>query len=92
MAKKNKAFILNRKDYNRIRKMDHCQMTLWAESIYKSGFKDGADAVKEKALDVEQVRSVLLATKGFGVKRVADVCKALEESLDLKGIDGSGAE
>lgn len=55
-------------------------------------FKDGADAVKEKALDVEQVRSVLLATKGFGAKRVADVCKALEESLDLKCIDGSGAE
>ncbi len=22
----------------------HCQMTLWAESVYKSGFKDGKEA------------------------------------------------
>ena len=26
-----KGFMLNRKQYDRIRKMDHCQMTLWAE-------------------------------------------------------------
>ncbi len=92
MAKKNKVFILNRKDYNCIRKMDHYQMTLWAESVYKSGFKDGADAVNEKALDVEQVRSILLATRGFGEKRVDDVCKALEERLGINGVDGSEVE
>ena len=34
-----KEFILNRKQYDKIRKMDHCQMTMWAESIYKSGYK-----------------------------------------------------
>lgn len=88
MAKKNKVFILNRKDYNRIRKMDHCQMSMWAEAIYKSGFKDGADAAKENALNTEQVRSVLLGVKGFGEKRVSEICNALERSLDSKSIDG----
>lgn len=81
MAKKNKAFVLNRKQYDRIRKMDHCQMTLWAESIYKSGFKDGTDAANEGALSIEQVREALLSLKGFGEKRVAAVCEELEKKL-----------
>ncbi len=41
-----KGFILNRKQYDRIRKMDHCQMTLWAESVYKSGYADGKESAK----------------------------------------------
>ncbi len=41
-----KDFILNRKQYDRIRKMDHCQMTLWAESLYKSGYEDGQKAAE----------------------------------------------
>lgn len=48
MAKAKKSvFILNRKDWNRVRKMDHCQMTLWAESIYKSGFRDGNEKTED---------------------------------------------
>lgn len=39
MAKK--SFELNRKEYLNIKRMDHHQMTLWAESMYKSGFEDG---------------------------------------------------
>lgn len=34
---------LNRKMSDKVRKMDHRQMTLWAESLYKSGFKDGQE-------------------------------------------------
>lgn len=87
MAKKEKLFVLNRKDYNRIRRMDHCQMTLWAESIYKSGFKDGADAANKGALTVEQVKTALLSIKGFGEKRVSVVCESLEQNLAPQGID-----
>lgn len=41
-----KGFLLNRKQYDRIRKMDHCQMTLYVESIYKSGYADGQKAAE----------------------------------------------
>lgn len=84
MAKKNKVFILNRKQYDRIRKMDHCQMTLWAESIYKSGFNDGMEAANEGALSIEQVRDALLSLKGFGEKRVTAVCEELAKKMNTE--------
>lgn len=41
MAKKNRAFMLNRKQYNQIRKMDHCQLSAWVEAVYKKRSKTG---------------------------------------------------
>lgn len=79
---KAKGFILNRKQYDRIRKMDHCQMTLWAESVYKSGFSDGKDAASKGALTIDQVRETLLDLKGFGEKRVSAVCEELEKKMN----------
>ena len=79
---KNKAFILNRKQYDRVRKMDHCQMTLWAESIYKSGFKDGSEAAE--SLTVDEMKSVILGVKGIGEKRAAEIAAALYLALDVK--------
>lgn len=61
-----KGFMLNRKQYNRIRKMDHCQMTLWAESVYKSGYTDGKEAAS--GLTAPEIREVLLQVKGIGEK------------------------
>lgn len=46
MAKKNKVFMLNRKQYMQIRKMDHCQLSVWVESVYKNAFKDGENLRK----------------------------------------------
>lgn len=37
MANK-KVFIMDSKDYNRIRRMNVCQLSMWVESVYKSGF------------------------------------------------------
>ena len=45
-----KGFILNRRQYDKIRKMDHCQMTMWAESVYKSGYKDGKETAEADSL------------------------------------------
>ena len=92
MPKKSKPFMLNRKDYNRIRRMDHCQLSLWVESVYKSGFEDGTNAVNEATLTVEQVKDTIVSIKGVGEKRVAVVCKALEKNLARKGIDGEDDE
>lgn len=77
-----KGFILNRKQYNRIRKMDHCQMTLWAESLYKSGYSDGQKAAE--GLTVSEIREMLLAVKGIGEKRVEVIVAALDAALEEK--------
>lgn len=76
-----KEFILNRKQYDRIRKMDHCQMTMWAEAVYKSGYKDGKEAAEAGSLTIEQVRECLLNLKGFGEKRVSAICEKLEAKM-----------
>lgn len=76
-----KGFILNRKQYDKIRKMDHCQMTMWAESVYKSGYKDGKEAAEADSLTIDQVRECLLTLKGFGEKRVSAICDELQRKM-----------
>lgn len=79
---KSKGFLLNRKQYDRIRKMDHCQMTLWAESVYKSGYQDGKEATE--GLTTPEIREVLLTVKGLGEKRVNAIIAALEAAMNEK--------
>lgn len=77
-----KGFMLNRKQYDRIRKMDHCQMTLWAESLYKSGYADGQKAAE--GLTVSEIRDILLAVKGIGEKRANTIAAVLEANMNEK--------
>lgn len=75
-----KGFMLNRKQYNLIRKMDHCQMTLYVESIYKSGYEDGKKAAE--GLTTNEIKGVLLRVKGIGEKRVDTIVAALEAAME----------
>lgn len=75
MAKK--SFELNRKEYLNIKRMDHHQMTLWAESMYKSGFEDGQASVPR--LDISLIKKALLSVKGIGEKKAADILVAIEK-------------
>lgn len=75
MAKK--KFELNRKNYLHIKKMDHHQMSLWAESMYKSGFEDGQASVP--SLDINLIEKALLSVKGIGEKKAADIIIAIEK-------------
>ncbi len=75
MAKK--KFELNRKNYLHIKKMDHHQMSLWAESMYKSGFEDGQASVP--GLDIGLIKKALLNIKGIGEKKAADIIIAIEK-------------
>jgi len=77
MAKK--KFELNRKDYLNIKKMDHHQMSLWAESMYKSGFEDGQASVR--GLDISLIKNVLLSVKGVGEKKALDIIAAIEKEI-----------
>ena len=80
---KTKGFIPNRKQYQNIRRMDHCQMTLWAESVYKSGFKDGQEATP--GLTSQEIRDALQPVKGIGAKRLDSIVEALDAALQEKG-------
>nr|DAK88345.1 MAG TPA: Holliday junction ATP-dependent DNA helicase, RUVA, HOLLIDAY JUNCTION BINDING [Caudoviricetes sp.]DAT52004.1 MAG TPA: Holliday junction ATP-dependent DNA helicase, RUVA, HOLLIDAY JUNCTION BINDING [Caudoviricetes sp.] len=77
MAKK--SFELNRKEYLNIKRMDHHQMTLWAESMYKSGFEDGQASVPR--LDISLIEKVLLSVKGVGEKKALDIVTAIEKEI-----------
>lgn len=78
-----KGFLLNRKQYERIRKMDHCQMTLYVESIYKSGYEDGKKDAE--GLTESEVRDVILGVKGIGPKKAEDIVKALTDAQKERG-------
>ena len=74
-----KDIVINRKQYQSIRKMDHNQMNLYIQSIYKRGYTDGVKSVPGN--DIADIEKVLLGIKGLGTKRVADILEALEKEL-----------
>ena len=75
MAKK--KFELNRKEYLKIRKMDHYQMKNFMQSMYKSGFEDGQASVP--TLEIGLIKKALLNIKGIGEKKAADILVAIEK-------------
>lgn len=74
-----KDIVINRKQYQNIKKMDHNQMNLYIQSIYKSGFEDGKAAVP--GVDMQKVSDILKSIKGIGEKRAVDIVKALEKEM-----------
>lgn len=74
-----KDIVINRKQYQSIRKMDHDQMNLYIQSIYKSGYTDGVKSVP--GIDIAEIKKVLLSVKGLGEKRVEVILAALEKEL-----------
>ena len=52
-------------------------MTLWAESMYKSGFENGQTSVPR--LDISLIKKALLSVKGIGEKKTADIIVAIEK-------------
>lgn len=47
-----KKYELNRKQYDRIRKMDHNDMKEYLNAVYENGYRSGERAVSEKAAEV----------------------------------------
>ena len=74
-----KDIVINRKEYQNIRKMDHNQMNLYLQEIYKSGYAEGVKSVP--GIDISKIGRILLGVKGLGAKRVADILEALEKEL-----------
>lgn len=74
-----KDIVINRKEYQGIKKKDHNQMNLYIQSIYKSGYTDGVKSVP--GIDIAEIKKVLLAIKGLGEKRVEAILAALEKGM-----------
>lgn len=77
-----KTYELNRKTYDKVRKMDHRQMTFWAESLYQSGFKAGRETAP--GLTGQEIRHALLPIHGIGKKKIDAIVDALEAELQVK--------
>lgn len=79
-----KDIVINRKEYQSIKKKDHNQMNLYLQNIYKNaymdGFKDGTESVP--GIDITEIKKALLSIKGLGAKRVADILEALEKEFE----------
>ena len=74
-----KDIVINRKEYQNVKKMDHNQMNFYIQNIYKSGFEEGVKSVP--GTDIADIEKVLLGIKGLGAKRVAAIVAALEKEL-----------
>ena len=79
-----KDIVINRKEYQNIKKKDHNQMNVYIQSIYKSAYMDGFKAGTESVpgIDIAEIQKVLLSIKGLGAKRVASILEALEKEFE----------
>ncbi|RRJ15491.1 hypothetical protein EHW90_00115 [Lachnoanaerobaculum orale] len=79
-----KDIVINRKEYQNIKKKDHNQMNLYLQNIYKNAYMDGFKAGTESVpgIDITEIQKVLLSIKGLGKKRVEVILMALEKELE----------
>ena len=80
---KNKTALINRNEYNRIRKMDHSQLSAWVAEMYRNGFNDGKKAAS--GLNRDELGELLLQIKGIGEKKVEVIVNAVDEAMRKKG-------
>lgn len=71
MAKKKMNYELNRKEYEKVRKMDHSQMQQWASDIFTKGQKAGRSLP-------EDAKERLLNIKGIGEAKAELILAALQ--------------
>lgn len=74
-----KDMVINRKEYQAIKKKDHNQMNLYLQEIYKNGYTDGVKSVP--GIDIAEIKKILLSVKGLGAKRVEAILEALEKEM-----------
>ena len=74
-----KDMVINRKEYQAIKKKDHTQMNLYLQEIYKNGYTDGVKSVP--GIDIAEIKKILLSVKGLGEKRVEAILEAMEKEM-----------
>ena len=79
-----KQYSLNRKTYKDVKKMDHQQMDMFCQNLYKAGYADGMKAAE--GLTEAQVREAILGVRGIGQKKADDIVSALTAAQKEKGV------
>lgn len=79
MAKK--ELELTRKEYEKIKRMDHHSMKCYLENVYQTGYADGT----EKVPSVDQLREGVGKIKGIGEKKLQAVVDAVIEIWEQEG-------
>ena len=90
-----KQGMLNRKQYDKIRKMDHGQMQDYFGGVYALGYEAGVKAASEKREVPELVglEDELLSIRGIGSAKARLICEKIREFLERKaGHDETGVE
>lgn len=80
---KNKVELINRKEYDRIRKMDHSQMSRFVSGVYQKGYAAGKKAAE--GLTEPEIKNAILSVKGVGEKKADDIMQAIIAADKEKG-------
>lgn len=80
---KNKVEMINRKEYDRIKKMDHSQMSNFVAGVYQKGYTAGKKSAE--GLNESEIREAILAVKGIGEKKAEDIMQAIIAADKEKG-------
>lgn len=86
---------LNRKQYEKIRKMDHNQMQEYFKSVFSSGYEAGVKAASEKREVPELIglEDDLLSIRGVGSAKARFICDIVREFLERRaGNNEAGVE
>lgn len=75
-----KGIVINRKEYQAIKKKDHNQMNLYLQEIYKNGYTDGVKSVP--GIDIAEIKKALLSVKGIGEKKAKDIVIVLGKEFE----------
>lgn len=85
----------SRKQYDKIRKMDHGQMQDYFKGVFTSGYEAGVRAAYEKREIPELVglEDELLSIRGIGSAKARSICEKVKEFLERKADhDETGVE
>ncbi len=75
-----RTYELNRKMYDKVRKMDHGQMKSFCQGLYTRGFEAGKR--EAEGLSDEEVKQALLIVKGIGEKKACDIVAVLTRAKE----------
>lgn len=87
---KNRVDMITRKEYDRIRKMDHNQMSLFLTDIFQKGYAAGKK--EAEGLTETEIRNAVLTVKGIGEKKADDIMQKILDADREKRSRGKMSE
>ncbi len=75
-----KVYELNRKTYDKVKKMDHGQMKSFCGTVYMRGFEAGKK--EAEGLSDEEIKQVLLQIRNIGEKKASAILAALARAKE----------